>query len=311
MGVDRLDDRARRQHPARQLGRSAGDHRGPGRGRQLRNRFADRHVAVLRDQQGAGRTRRRPADGRRLRVAGHQRSGRGRRRGRDLRIWVAGVAPLPRRRTPRSCPATSSLASTGFPWADDGTYADYCDVLRTSGDRPITVEVLRYDTSEVLRGELQRRAARARSSWHSRSPRSSKTRLPRIPSRRRPSRRRSAATSRSPTTPACLTVDVPNGVGRTSNLTVHAAKSAPGAQLIIASPSIASFDANYLTPGLFFHSPRRRCHRSTRLPRSRPDLDAVHRPSASRTTATPPTRAGTRRSASVAARAPCTSRSPR
>ena len=32
---------------------------------------------------------------------------------------------------------------------------DYCDVLRTSGtDKPIQIEVLRYDTQEVLRGEL-------------------------------------------------------------------------------------------------------------------------------------------------------------
>jgi serine protease Do len=33
--------------------------------------------------------------------------------------------------------------------------SDYCDVLRTAGEgRPMTVEVLRYDTGEVLRGEI-------------------------------------------------------------------------------------------------------------------------------------------------------------
>ena len=37
----------------------------------------------------------------------------------------------------------------------DGTMSDYCDVLRTAGEgRPMTVEVLRYDTGEVLRGEI-------------------------------------------------------------------------------------------------------------------------------------------------------------
>ena len=39
--------------------------------------------------------------------------------------------------------------------ASDGTMKDYCDVLRTKGqDAAIGVEVLRFDTSEVLRGEF-------------------------------------------------------------------------------------------------------------------------------------------------------------
>lgn len=38
---------------------------------------------------------------------------------------------------------------------DDGTMAKYCDVLRTQGDDAVVpVEVLRFDTSEVLEGEL-------------------------------------------------------------------------------------------------------------------------------------------------------------
>ena len=37
----------------------------------------------------------------------------------------------------------------------DGTMKDYCDILRTKGqDAAIGVEVLRFDTSEVLRGEF-------------------------------------------------------------------------------------------------------------------------------------------------------------
>lgn len=37
----------------------------------------------------------------------------------------------------------------------DGTFKDYCDVIRTAGEgSPIQVDVLRYDTSEMLRGEI-------------------------------------------------------------------------------------------------------------------------------------------------------------
>jgi serine protease Do len=43
----------------------------------------------------------------------------------------------------------------GLPVGTDGTLADYCDVIRTAGDdRPISIEVLRYDTGEILRGEI-------------------------------------------------------------------------------------------------------------------------------------------------------------
>ena len=42
----------------------------------------------------------------------------------------------------------------GLPVGTDGTFKDYCDVMRTSADRPIDLEVLRYDTLEMLRGEI-------------------------------------------------------------------------------------------------------------------------------------------------------------
>ena len=43
----------------------------------------------------------------------------------------------------------------GFVLGTDGTMADYCDIIRTQGDdQPISVEVLRYDTQEVLDGTL-------------------------------------------------------------------------------------------------------------------------------------------------------------
>ncbi len=69
-------------------------------------------------------------------------------------IWVAGVAPGSPASDAEILPGDIVTTLNGLPIAGDGTYSDYCDVLRTSGDRPITVEVLRYDTSEVLRGEL-------------------------------------------------------------------------------------------------------------------------------------------------------------
>ena len=43
----------------------------------------------------------------------------------------------------------------GLVLATDGTMADYCDIIRTQGDdQPMSVEILRYDTQEVLTGTL-------------------------------------------------------------------------------------------------------------------------------------------------------------
>jgi serine protease Do len=43
----------------------------------------------------------------------------------------------------------------GLLLATDGTMADYCDIIRTQGDdQPMSVEILRYDTQEVLTGTL-------------------------------------------------------------------------------------------------------------------------------------------------------------
>lgn len=47
----------------------------------------------------------------------------------------------------------------GLVLATDGTMADYCDVIRTQGtDATMSVEVLRYATSEVLEGQINGRA---------------------------------------------------------------------------------------------------------------------------------------------------------
>ena len=70
-------------------------------------------------------------------------------------IWVSGVAPGSPVDEAGVLPGDIVTSLNGLPLATDGTMKDYCDVLRTSGtDKPIQIEVLRYDTQEVLRGEL-------------------------------------------------------------------------------------------------------------------------------------------------------------
>ena len=132
------------------------------------------------------------------------------------------------------------------------------------------------------------------------------TRSPRIRSRRRRSRRRSAATRRSPTTRVCSR-STRRSNGPTSTLAPFTLDDGTQAPLIMASPSIDEFNANYLTPGLFFTAVGPQ-HRSTRrLPRSHRQRASAPTP-ASRTTATPRTPADTRRSPIVEARPPSTSR---
>jgi serine protease Do len=69
-------------------------------------------------------------------------------------IWVAGVAPGSPASKTGLLPGDIITTMNGLPVGTDGTFKDYCDVMRTSADRPIDVEVLRYDSLEVLRGEI-------------------------------------------------------------------------------------------------------------------------------------------------------------
>lgn len=70
-------------------------------------------------------------------------------------IWVAGVAPGSPVSDAGVLPGDIVTSLNGLPVGTDGTMKDYCDVLRTSGvDKPIQIEVLRFDTQEVLRGEV-------------------------------------------------------------------------------------------------------------------------------------------------------------
>lgn len=70
-------------------------------------------------------------------------------------IWVAGVEAGTPAAQVGLLPGDIITTLNGLPMAMDGTFKDYCDVLRTAGDRPIAIEVLRFDTGEILRGELR------------------------------------------------------------------------------------------------------------------------------------------------------------
>jgi serine protease Do len=70
-------------------------------------------------------------------------------------IWVAGVTPGSPAADVGVVPGDIVTSMNGLPMGMDGTFKDYCDVIRTAGEgAPIAVEVLRYDTSEVLKGEI-------------------------------------------------------------------------------------------------------------------------------------------------------------
>jgi serine protease Do len=69
-------------------------------------------------------------------------------------IWVAGVAAGSPASKADLLPGDIITSMNGLPVGTDGTFKDYCDVIRTAGTKPIAIEVLRYDTAEVLRGEI-------------------------------------------------------------------------------------------------------------------------------------------------------------
>ncbi len=70
-------------------------------------------------------------------------------------IWVAGVSAGSPAAEADILPGDIITSLNGLPMGTDGTFKDYCDVLRTAGPgQPMAVEVLRWDTSEVLAGEI-------------------------------------------------------------------------------------------------------------------------------------------------------------
>lgn len=69
-------------------------------------------------------------------------------------IWIAGIAAGSPASKADLLPGDIITSMNGLPVGTDGTFKDYCDVIRTAGDKPIAIEVLRFDSSEVLRGEI-------------------------------------------------------------------------------------------------------------------------------------------------------------
>ena len=69
-------------------------------------------------------------------------------------IWVSGVTPGSAASSAELLPGDVITSMNGLSVGADGTFKDYCDVIRTAGDRPIDIEVLRYNTGEQLSGEL-------------------------------------------------------------------------------------------------------------------------------------------------------------
>jgi len=70
-------------------------------------------------------------------------------------IWVAGVATGSPASETGIQPGDIVTTLQNLPVGRDGTFKDYCDVIRTAGDgAKIAVEVIRFDTQQVLKGEL-------------------------------------------------------------------------------------------------------------------------------------------------------------
>ncbi|MCA9991231.1 MAG: trypsin-like peptidase domain-containing protein [Anaerolineales bacterium] len=73
-------------------------------------------------------------------------------------IWVTSVKSGSPADRARIQPGDIILSLEGLILATDGTMADYCDILRTRGqDQTMSVEVLRFATSEVLEGQFNGR----------------------------------------------------------------------------------------------------------------------------------------------------------
>jgi serine protease Do len=69
-------------------------------------------------------------------------------------MWVAGTAPGSPASKAGILPGDIVTSLIGLPIATDGTMKVYCDVISTAGDHPISAEILRFGTQEVLCGEI-------------------------------------------------------------------------------------------------------------------------------------------------------------
>jgi serine protease Do len=157
-------------------------------------------------------------------------------------IWVAGVAAGSPASRAGLLPGDIITTLNGVPMGTDGTFKDYCDVLRTAGDRAMSVEVLRFDTEEVLRGEIN--GDRELSAAYSFARElDEETNLD----------EGSAYTSFVTVTDdtGSITVDVPS-TWTDRDTTPAIADDGSEIPYIAASPDLAEFETTYSVPGLVF-----------------------------------------------------------
>ena len=70
-------------------------------------------------------------------------------------VWVSSVVPGSPADKAQIRPGDIVTSLQGISLAEDGTLSSYCDILRTYGPNDtLSVEVLRYDTSEYLAGKI-------------------------------------------------------------------------------------------------------------------------------------------------------------
>ena len=162
-------------------------------------------------------------------------------------VWVAGVAPGSPASDAELLPGDIVTSLNGLPIGTDGTMSDYCDVIRTSGSRPIDVEVLRFDTQEVLRGEINGDKPLELSFSFAQELEEE------APEEETPSAENPEITGYTTIVDDSgqLTVDVPNEWSDvdTAAFTFEDGSSVPQ---ILASPNIQSFFETWDTPGLLF-----------------------------------------------------------
>jgi serine protease Do len=156
-------------------------------------------------------------------------------------IWVAGVATGSPADDAGLLPGDIIIALDGQDMAADGGSGEYCDVIRTAGDRAMDVEVLRYDTDELLVGQINGSGTLATAS-------SISTLI---------GSQTDVATGDSYATYVTLTddtgtisVDVP--AAWTDVDTVPADVNGQAVPWIQASTNIEEFDTSYRVPGMVF-----------------------------------------------------------
>jgi serine protease Do len=163
-------------------------------------------------------------------------------------IWISGVAPGSPASTLGILPGDIIQSMNGLPVGTDGTMSAYCDVLRTSGSKPIKIEVLRFDTSEILAGELNNPNKPLVQTFSFAAAVEDNVTVDTTPAG--PATNSTSYTTLTDDTKA-LSIDVPS---TWTDVSTTPFKADDGTQvaLILASTNLASYDAGYTAPGLLF-----------------------------------------------------------